>query len=202
MAKAAQNQELKAAFEKHHGETEEQIERLEQVFAEINHKPQGKSCAAIEGITEEGAEIMKDIKYLLPGCRPPRRGTSGRALRNIPVWNVRRLGRKLGLQNSPGAYWEKPLRKRKPRTRGGDRDRGHGGQRRSRGRKGCVNPIRFTREALFWRCAQILAVTVARSVLRHPRGIARMLANLRYNVSLWLKEKTGITAGCPRFWMP
>ena len=62
MAKAAQNGELKAAFEKHRGETEGQVERLDQVFAIIDKKPQGKTCAAIVGITEEGAEIMQDYK--------------------------------------------------------------------------------------------------------------------------------------------
>ena len=62
MAKAAQNEQLKAAFEKHHGETEGQIERLEEVFALIEKKPQGKTCAAIVGITEEGAEIMTEYK--------------------------------------------------------------------------------------------------------------------------------------------
>src|SRR5215208_329859 len=62
MAKAAYSEELKAAFEKHHGETEGQIERLEQVFAAIDKKPQGKTCAAIVGITDEGAEIMEEYK--------------------------------------------------------------------------------------------------------------------------------------------
>lgn len=62
MAKAAQSEELKAAFEKHLSETEGQIERLEQVFAIIEQKPQAKTCAAINGITEEGAEIMKEYK--------------------------------------------------------------------------------------------------------------------------------------------
>jgi len=62
MAKAAQDKELKAAFEKHHEETEGQIERLEKVFAEIDKKPQGKTCAAIVGITDEGAEIMSEYK--------------------------------------------------------------------------------------------------------------------------------------------
>ena len=62
MAKAAQSEELKAAFEKHLTETEGQIERLEQVFAVIEKKPQGKTCAAIMGITEEGAEIMEEYK--------------------------------------------------------------------------------------------------------------------------------------------
>ena len=62
MAKAAQSEELKAAFVKHLTETEGQIERLEQVFAVIEKKPQGKTCAAINGITEEGAEIMEEYK--------------------------------------------------------------------------------------------------------------------------------------------
>jgi ferritin-like metal-binding protein YciE len=62
MMKAAQNEELKAAFEKHRGETEGQVERLEQVFAMIEKKPQGKTCAAIVGITDEGAEIMEEYK--------------------------------------------------------------------------------------------------------------------------------------------
>ena len=62
MAKAATSDKLRAAFEKHHGETEGQIERLEEVFALIEKKPQGKTCAAIVGITEEGAEIMTEYK--------------------------------------------------------------------------------------------------------------------------------------------
>jgi ferritin-like metal-binding protein YciE len=62
MAKAAQSDELKAAFEKHEAETEGQIERLEQVFAEIGEKPQGKTCDAIMGILDEGKEIMEEYK--------------------------------------------------------------------------------------------------------------------------------------------
>jgi ferritin-like metal-binding protein YciE len=62
MAKAAQSDELKAAFEKHRDETEGQIERLEQVFTLIEKKPQGKTCAAIVGIIDEGAEIMEEYK--------------------------------------------------------------------------------------------------------------------------------------------
>ena len=62
MAKAAQSAELKAAFEKHRGETEVQVERLEKVFAIVEKKPQGKTCAAIVGITDEGAEIMEEYK--------------------------------------------------------------------------------------------------------------------------------------------
>jgi ferritin-like metal-binding protein YciE len=62
MAKAAQSPELKAAFEKHLDETEGQVERLEKVFATIDKKPQGKTCDAIVGLTEEGAEIIKEYK--------------------------------------------------------------------------------------------------------------------------------------------
>ena len=62
MAKAAQNPQLKAAFEKHRGETEQQVSRLEKVFASIEAKPQGKKCAAIEGILDEGKEIMDEYK--------------------------------------------------------------------------------------------------------------------------------------------
>ena len=62
MVKAAQNKDLRAAFEKHKAETEEQIARLEQVFELIEEKPQGKKCAAIEGILEEGQEIIKEYK--------------------------------------------------------------------------------------------------------------------------------------------
>lgn len=62
MAKAAQSGELKAAFEKHRRETEGQVARLEQVFEMIGKKPQGKTCAAIVGITDEGAEIMQEYK--------------------------------------------------------------------------------------------------------------------------------------------
>jgi ferritin-like metal-binding protein YciE len=62
MRKAAQSEELAAAFEKHHEETERHVERLEKVFEIIGEKPQGKTCDAIVGITDEGAEIMKEYK--------------------------------------------------------------------------------------------------------------------------------------------
>ena len=62
MAKAAQSADLKAAFEKHHGETQEHVARLEEVFEVIGKKPAAKTCAAIMGITEEGAEIMEEYK--------------------------------------------------------------------------------------------------------------------------------------------
>jgi ferritin-like metal-binding protein YciE len=62
MAKAAESAELKAAFEMHRDQTESQVERLVEIFGIIDKKPQGKTCPAIDGIIEEGAEIMKDFK--------------------------------------------------------------------------------------------------------------------------------------------
>jgi ferritin-like metal-binding protein YciE len=62
MAKAAQSQDLRTAFEKHRTETEGQVDRLEQVFELIGKKAQGKTCDAILGLVEEGQEIMKEYK--------------------------------------------------------------------------------------------------------------------------------------------
>lgn len=62
MAKAAHSDELRAAFEKHEKQTEEQISRLEQVFDLIETPAKGKKCQAIEGILEEGTEIIKEFK--------------------------------------------------------------------------------------------------------------------------------------------
>jgi ferritin-like metal-binding protein YciE len=62
MAKAANSDQLRAAFEKHHGETEGQIERLEQIFEQIGKPARGKKCDAIEGILDEGTEIMEEYK--------------------------------------------------------------------------------------------------------------------------------------------
>jgi ferritin-like metal-binding protein YciE len=62
MARAAQDEKLKAAFAQHKDETEGQIERLQQVFELIGKRPRGKTCAAIEGILEEGEEIMEEFK--------------------------------------------------------------------------------------------------------------------------------------------
>ena len=62
MARGAQDQKLKAAFEKHREETEGQIERLKQVFEIIGKRAQGKTCPAIDGIIEEGEEILDEFK--------------------------------------------------------------------------------------------------------------------------------------------
>jgi ferritin-like metal-binding protein YciE len=64
MAKAAQSEELQAAFEKHERETKGQVDRLERVFAMIDQPAKGKTCDAINGMIEEGKEVMKEFR----GC--------------------------------------------------------------------------------------------------------------------------------------
>ncbi|MGE3818902.1 MAG: ferritin-like domain-containing protein [Isosphaeraceae bacterium] len=59
MAKAATAPELKAAFEKHLAETEDQITRLERVFETLGEKARKKTCLAIKGLIEEGEETIK-----------------------------------------------------------------------------------------------------------------------------------------------
>lgn len=60
MAKASYNEELKEAFESHLKETHGQITRLEKCFALLDMKPQGKKCAAMQGLVEEGQDAIDD----------------------------------------------------------------------------------------------------------------------------------------------
>ena len=60
MAKKASNPQLKKAFETHLKETEGQIKRLQQIFEKLGKKPTGKKCAAMEGLIEEGKEMMAE----------------------------------------------------------------------------------------------------------------------------------------------
>lgn len=62
MAKAATNDELRQAFETHREQTTGQIERLEQVFRIVGERVKGETCEAIEGIIEEGKELMEEFK--------------------------------------------------------------------------------------------------------------------------------------------
>lgn len=62
MARAAESADLKSAFETHEQETQQQYERLSEVFEIIGKRPQGKTCDAIEGIIAEAQEIMDEFK--------------------------------------------------------------------------------------------------------------------------------------------
>ena len=60
MVKAANSPDLRAAFEAHLEETQQQVERLEQVFASLDEKARGKHCDGMAGIVEEGKAIMEE----------------------------------------------------------------------------------------------------------------------------------------------
>src|SRR5690349_7820750 len=64
MAKAANSETLRAAFEKHEDETEGHVDRLEKVFKILGENPKGKTCDAIMGILDEGKEIMDEFKKM------------------------------------------------------------------------------------------------------------------------------------------
>jgi len=60
MAKAASSAELKEAFEEHLAQTEQQVTRLERIFADLDKPARGKKCLGMEGLIEEGASLMKE----------------------------------------------------------------------------------------------------------------------------------------------
>jgi len=60
MASAASSTDLRAAFEAHLKETEGQVERLKQVFQLLGESPEGKTCLGMEGLIEEGSELIEE----------------------------------------------------------------------------------------------------------------------------------------------
>jgi ferritin-like metal-binding protein YciE len=60
MAKAASSPELKAAFTDHLEVTRKQVERLDKIFKELDMSPKGKVCKAMQGLIEEGSEIIEE----------------------------------------------------------------------------------------------------------------------------------------------
>ena len=60
MAKAANDPELSKAFLTHLRQTEQQVKRLEQVFEDLGESPRGKKCVGMEGLIEEGQELIKE----------------------------------------------------------------------------------------------------------------------------------------------
>jgi ferritin-like metal-binding protein YciE len=60
MAKAATHEELKEAFESHLDETQGHVQRLEQVFQIFGQPVKGKKCKAMQGLVEEGSELIED----------------------------------------------------------------------------------------------------------------------------------------------
>ncbi len=62
MARSANSDELRQAFEHHRDETEGQVERLEQVFELMEKPARGKTCDAIQGLADEAKEVMETFR--------------------------------------------------------------------------------------------------------------------------------------------
>ena len=62
MAKAAQSEELRSAFQEHLEQTKEHIERLDQIFEKLGKTSRGKTCHGMQGLIEEGQEIMEEAQ--------------------------------------------------------------------------------------------------------------------------------------------
>lgn len=60
MAKAASNENLKAGFEEHLEQTKVHVERIEKVFELLDKAPRSKKCKAMEGLIEEGSELLEE----------------------------------------------------------------------------------------------------------------------------------------------
>ncbi len=61
MAKNATNSQLRTAFERHLEETRNHVARLEQIAEELDFTPKGKKCLGMEGLIEEGKEVMSEF---------------------------------------------------------------------------------------------------------------------------------------------
>src|SRR5262249_44590673 len=60
MAKSASSPELRQGFEEHLEQTRHHVERLEQVFEQLGTKARGKKCQAMEGLIDEGKDLMDE----------------------------------------------------------------------------------------------------------------------------------------------
>jgi ferritin-like metal-binding protein YciE len=60
MAAKASHTDLRKAFEEHRVVTEEQVRRLDTIFSDLGQTPGGKKCKGMEGLIEEGEELLKE----------------------------------------------------------------------------------------------------------------------------------------------
>lgn len=60
MIDQAHSTELKQGFKDHLQVTQQQIQRLDQIFKEMKMQSKGKHCKGMEGLIKEGDEIMKE----------------------------------------------------------------------------------------------------------------------------------------------
>lgn len=59
MVEAASHSELRQAFESHLKETREHVQRIESIFNDLGESPSGEKCEAMEGLIEEGEELLE-----------------------------------------------------------------------------------------------------------------------------------------------
>ena len=59
MAKAAESNDLRKAFEKHLEQTRVHAQRIEEICSDLSIKPRGKKCVGMEGLIEEGKEVLQ-----------------------------------------------------------------------------------------------------------------------------------------------
>lgn len=60
LVKSAKDEDLKNGFSQHLTQTEGHVDRLKQIFAQLDEKPTGKHCKGMEGLIEEGKEAIKE----------------------------------------------------------------------------------------------------------------------------------------------
>ena len=60
MAKNAESTDLQKAFQEHLRQTEGHVERIERIFTELGGSPRGKKCVGMEGLIEEGNELLQE----------------------------------------------------------------------------------------------------------------------------------------------
>jgi ferritin-like metal-binding protein YciE len=60
MIRAAGDKDLKRAFTQHERQTRQHVTRLERIFKQLDASPRGKKCVGMEGLLEEGAELIKE----------------------------------------------------------------------------------------------------------------------------------------------
>jgi ferritin-like metal-binding protein YciE len=60
MAKNAQSPDLQKAFQEHLRQTEGQVDRIERIFSDMDGSPRGKKCVGMEGLIEEGNELLQE----------------------------------------------------------------------------------------------------------------------------------------------
>jgi ferritin-like metal-binding protein YciE len=60
MSKAASHRELQRAFNQHEKVTQKQVQRLERIFKELGESPRGKRCKGMEGLIDEGQDLIKE----------------------------------------------------------------------------------------------------------------------------------------------